>query len=203
MSSAVDAAVARIENDDRRRGGWGRVEAGHGGGRRRAERSEGCGVAGLELNPEPRSGRAVSDRIRPDLAWTGRAQKVDDDPRFAWRQQAEAKCLDERGVAGDARATDRLVQLKVDLRQIHDNAVGRGESVDPGVDRPRKVEHQLRRVRVLSKPHAHGDGRSRVLGEGGRPACCDQSQRRAGDKPLRSRHCAFPRGLEALVLYSE
>ena len=167
---------------------WGRNSGGA------DKRGESRGIAGLEFDCETRCGRAIDNRFCRNLGGACLAREVDDDPGLARRQQAEAKALHERGVATRADAADRRIELKIDLRQVDDNAIGRGQGEGAGVDRARKVEHQSGRARVLRDPNADGDGRSRIHRE---PTLqtAPPSSAKSGEsrEPSHSRHSASPR----------
>ena len=136
----------------RRRGRVGRARGCD--GRRADERSEGGGIARLQFDRKPRRGRAVDDRSGGNAGRTGRARKIDDDPGFAGRKQAETEVLHHRIVAQRADLADRRVEAEADLRHVDDNAIGRGQGGRAGVNRSRKVEHELGPSLILREPRA-------------------------------------------------
>ena len=73
----------------------------------RRRRGEGGALAALQLDGEPRRRRALGDRRRLDLGDAGRLGEVDDHPRLARPEQAEAESLDDRlGARSRGRPTD-------------------------------------------------------------------------------------------------
>ena len=116
----------------------------------------------------------------------GGPRQIDDDARFAGPEQAEAKRLDDRVGAPRREASDRRIELKVHFREVDDDAIGIGHRVGARLDRPGKIEAQLRRFAVFGEARRDRDGRrGGVLGGEGRARQQRQDENRRGEAPPR------------------
>ena len=136
-----------------------------------AAAAKAASLAGLELDRQPRRRSPRRAGASSTLATQAGSGEVDDDPRLAGPEQAEAERLDQRIALGAiARPADRRVDLETDFGHVDDDAVGIDERARIGGHRTGEVEDELRRLAVVGEPRRDRDRRRLV------------AERRRGDR---------------------
>ena len=136
---------------------------------------EGGAIGGHEVDHEPR--RLALARIEHEgFVDQERSAHVDDDARFAGREQAEAVAGDEPPLLGaEARR-----HLEIHLGQIDDDPVRIGEREDVDADLLRQIGDEAGAGAVAGKPRVLGDG---FMGaRGGVPRRCHAAGESKGNE---------------------